>query len=102
MARLLDQAWMDKLPMVFLGLHLAWREGANTTPAEMLYGESLQQFVPGSSPVDSVDTFVLTFFENMRSVSAMPSKHHSSPIPSSYLPQGLMTANNFYIRHDVV
>ena len=44
-ARLDNDAWMEELPFVLLGIRSAWREGADVSPAKMLYGTTLR--VPG-------------------------------------------------------
>ena len=40
-ARLVDNGWIDDLPVVLLGLRYAWKEGPYSTPAELVYGTSL-------------------------------------------------------------
>ena len=81
-ARLKDAAWMDELSIVLLGLRSAWREGPDTTPAELLYGESLRlpgQLIPGvGSEVPVGDSPSLpSFFRKMRELVPVPSKHLS-------------------------
>ena len=44
-ARLTDESWMECLPLVLLGLRLAWRDGPDAAPAQMLYGTMLR--LPG-------------------------------------------------------
>ena len=56
-ARLNNAAWMDELPLVLLGMRSAWKEGPDSTPAELLYGESLRlpgHLVPGVAPNNPV------------------------------------------------
>ena len=103
-ARLASDHWMADLPVVLLGLRSAWREGANTTPAELLYGVSLRlpgQFVPGIvEDTESSNTFSRSLFEKMRNIKPVPSSHHS--IPRSYVPRHLFAAKSVFIRHDAV
>ena len=44
-ARLSDSGWMTELPLVLLGLRSAWREDADCTPADLVFGASLR--LPG-------------------------------------------------------
>ena len=58
---------MDELPLVLLGLCLAWRDGADTTPVEFLYGTPLRlpgQFIPGAEDnlLEALDAFSRMFF----------------------------------------
>jgi transposase InsO family protein len=51
-ARLDGPKWMDELPLVLLGVRSSWREGADNSAAELVYGSALRvpgKFVPGSS-----------------------------------------------------
>ena len=109
-AALDDGAWIDALPLVLLGIRSAWKEGANTTPAEMLYGESLRlpgQFIPTADPfpsaaLSSSDHFVKDLFSRMRQLRPVPSAHHSSSVPAGRVPLSLMEAKQVYVRHDAV
>ncbi len=44
-ARLTGPKWMDELPMVLLGIRTAWREDAECSPADLVYGTALH--LPG-------------------------------------------------------
>ena len=44
-ARLTGPKWMDQLPMVLLGIRTAWREDAECSPADLVYGTALH--LPG-------------------------------------------------------
>ena len=102
-ARLNDASWMDELPLVLLGMRSAWREGPESTPAELLYGESLRlpgQMVPGVAPITPSSGPVAAFFQRMRSMAPTPSAHHSAHRP--FLPASLRTASYVYVRHDAV
>ena len=104
-ARLRDDAWMDELPVVLLGLRSAWREASDNSPAELLYGQSLRlpgQFVPGvhtAVPSDCPSSLA-PFFRKMREQVPVLSSHHDSP--HIHLPAALATAAQVYVRHDAV
>ena len=95
-----DQCWIDDLPLVLLGLRSAWHEGADTTPAELLYRTSLR--LPGVELQvgESEDSFTRALFQRMHSVTPVPSHHHSRP--PSYVPPALRQARSVYVRHDAV
>ena len=100
-----DQCWIDDLPLVLLGVRSAWHEGADTTPAELLYGTSLRlpgQFVLGVElqAGESEDSFTRALFQRMHSVTPVPSSHHSRP--PSHVPPALRQARSVYVRHDAV
>ena len=94
-ARLTSNDWMEDLPLVLLGLRSAWREAADTSPAEILYGVSVRlpgQFVPGGEDgTDSRDSFAAMMFQKMQALRPVPSKHHGSSV-STYLPSSLLQA----------
>ena len=104
-ARLTTNDWMDDLPLVLLGLRSAWRESADTSPAEIFYGVSVRlpgQFVPGAEDgTDSRDSFPAMMFQKMQTLRPVPSKHHGSSV-STYLPSSLLQAKTVYVRHDAV
>ena len=104
-ARLTSNDWMDDLPLVLLGLRSAWREAADTSPAEILYGVSVRlpgQFVPGGEDgADSRDSFATMMFQKMQALRPVPSRHHGSSV-STYLLSSLLQAKTVYVRHDAV
>ena len=44
-ARTTNPYWMDHLPLVLLGIRVAWREEPGCSPAELVYSSSLR--LPG-------------------------------------------------------
>lgn len=44
-ARLTTPNWMDELPLVLLGIQASWKEDADCSPADLVYGTSLH--IPG-------------------------------------------------------
>ena len=67
-----QQGWLDDLPLVLLGLRLAWKEGPDSSPLELLYGTSLcllGQFIAGSEQAQDdacPDAFNQMMFQKMR------------------------------------
>ena len=98
-ARLSEADWMDDLAVVLLGLRSAWRQSADTSPAELLYGVSLRlpgQFIPGVEADNaSANSFTQAFFSWMQNLAPVPSVHHSSSLPS-FLPSSLRSAKQVY------
>ena len=105
-AHLTTDSWQDALPLVLLGLRLAWPEGPEATPAELLYGSALRlpgQFIPGpeldvNKPFSS---FITSFQEKMKTIKAAPSKHHSSAV-TPFIPLSLRSSPQVFIRSDGV
>ena len=95
---------MDDLPVVMLGIRAAWREGADTTPAQMVYGTALR--LPGEMiphvpalPEPSSD-FLRALQKSMRAPlrPPVPPQHHDPG--KSYVPAALAAAEAVYVRHD--
>ena len=103
-ARLTTEGWLDDLALVLLGIRSAWREAADNTPAELVYGTSLRlpgQFVPGTSEdTEASDSFVENFLCKMRQIRHVPSDHHGGRPVS--VPSSLASARAVYIRHDAI
>ena len=76
--------WPDLLPSVLLGLRTAFKEDLQASPAEMLYGMSLQIpgefFVTDSIPASSHD-FVGKLRLLFRDVKAVPASRHTQQHP---------------------
>ena len=103
-ARLDGPGWMDELPVVLLGIRAAWREEADTTPAQLVYGTALK--LPGemilhvpAAPEPSAD-FLRGLQCSMRAplLPPVPAQHHDSR--KSYVPSALSAAPAVYVRHD--
>ena len=102
-ARLTGPNWMDELPLVLLGIRSSWREGADCSPADLVYGTNLclpSEFIPDCSrdtpPASS--EFLRHLQRSMHSALPPPAAFHT--IPQSYLPPALNTASHVYVRHD--
>ena len=103
-ARLSGPCWMTELPLGLLGLRSAWREDADCTPADLVFGTTLR--LPGQmikAPLNTAiptSQFLAEFRERMyRLVPPVPVYHTQ---PATYIPQDLASAKLVYMRHDAV
>ena len=87
-ARLQGPGWMDELPIVMLGIRSSWREDADTTPAQLMYGTALRlpgEMIPGTvRPMSADAQFLRGLQHSMRSQAAPPVRHHCDP--KDYMP----------------
>ena len=101
-ARLTGPNWMDELPFTLLGLRCTWREGADCSPADLVYGCSLRipgEFLPDTSRAATASTeFLQNLQKSMRSALPPPVSFHS--VPNSQVPRSLANATHVYVRHD--
>ena len=85
-----------------LGIPAAWREDADTTQAQLLYGTALRlpgemiPSVPASQEPQS--GFLRALQRSMRAGPPVPVLHHEAR--SSYVPAALDIATALYVRHD--
>ncbi|MGB5285603.1 MAG: hypothetical protein WBN29_13905, partial [Polyangiales bacterium] len=90
---------MDELPLVLLGIRSAWREGADASAAELVYGSALRlpgEFVPGSSRnVTPSDGFLRSLQDSMRTTVPPPVLFHSQPPTNT--PPALAHASHVYV-----
>ena len=80
--------WTDELPVVLLGIRSSWREDADTTPAQLLYGMGLRlpgEMVPGVPEPNT--QFLRGLQRTMRGLAVPPVRHHCDP--RSYVPNTL-------------
>lgn len=93
-----DNSWQQALPMVLLGLRTAIRD--NYSPAEMVYGTTLQ--IPGDL-VDkkqiqgSTNNFVKNLREKMQSIIPKPSSSHASE--RTFMSPELSRCKFVFVRH---
>ena len=79
-ARLRGPQWTEELPVVLLGIRSAWREDADTTPAQLLYEMALRlpsEMVPGTPRVPEPEAhFLRGLQKTMRGLAVPPVRHH--------------------------
>ena len=85
-----------------LGIRAAWREDADTTPVQLLYGTALRlpgEMIPSVPQLHEPDSdFLRVLQRSMRAGVPVPVNHHK--VRPSYLPGALVTATSVYVRHD--
>ena len=103
-ARLTGPAWMVELPLVLLGLRSAWKEDAECSPADLVFGTPLR--LPGQMFEETADSNALTsqflteFKDRMNRLAPPVPAHHTQP--AAYVPKDLASAVSVYVRHDAV
>ena len=103
MARTTDANWFDHLPFVLLGIRTSWRSDLDHSPAELVYGTSLQ--LPGEfvNPEQASDfqpssEFVQRLQHTMNSHKPTVPTFHGPK--QTYIPKDLSTSGFVYVRHD--
>jgi hypothetical protein len=99
-ARAAGVDWFSHLPWVLLGIRTAWREEAEFSPAEAVFGSQL--ILPGqflSSPEPPSPPFLSDFQGVLAGRSPLQTAHHTTPLPAQ-LPEDLLLSRFVLIRHD--
>ena len=107
-ARLCSPHWMDKLPIVLLGIRSVWKEDMGCSSADLVFGTALH--IPGEFfqstvsvqgvPTDSVPPteFLRHLQETMHSALPPPPKFHGQH--PTYTPSNLAATGFVYVRRD--
>ena len=90
--------WLSALPWVLLARRTAFQPELNTSPAEIVYGETIT--IPGDLPGSDLqsDSDLPSLLERLRTKAARPpvqTSHHSTP--SVYMPENMHTATHNYL-----
>ena len=101
-ARLTTPHWMDELPLVLLGIRSSWKEDADCSTADLVYGTSLHvpgEFLPPHQTQDPPPTEFLCHLQHtMRSALPIPLKFHGKH--PTYKPHDLAKTGFVFVRHD--
>ena len=101
-ARAAGVNWHSHLPWVMLGIRSAWREDAEFTPAEAVFGS--QPVLPGQF-LDALEPPSPTFLADFQGLLAgrvpLPTAHHAAEAPME-LPEDLLLSRFVLVRHDAV
>ena len=102
-ARITDPYWIDHLPLVLLGIHVAWCEEPGCSPGELVYGSGLRlpgEFVDHHNPSNTQppEDFLRHLQCAMHTSLPTPAIHHSKPL--SYIPPTRMQSKFVYVRVD--
>lgn len=99
--------WTETLPLVLLGMRSSWKEDLQSSPAELVYGETLR--LPGQflSTDDSFTTADITQYasrlqSHMAKLRPRPTSWHSSSTSPFYIPRDLSTSSHVFLRQDHV
>jgi hypothetical protein len=101
-ARAAGADWFSHLPLVMLGIRSAWREDAEFSPAEAVFGSQL--VLPGqflSSPEPPSPSFLSDFQGVLAARAPLKTAHHTTPLPAE-LPEELLLSRFVLVRHDGV
>jgi hypothetical protein len=101
-ARAAGADWFSHLPLVMLGIRSAWREDAEFSPAEAVFGSQL--VLPGQflgSPEPPSPSFLSDFQGVLAARTPLGTAHHSTPLPTE-LPEELLLSRFVLVRHDGV
>ena len=100
-ARLKGPNWMDELPMVMLGIRTAWREDADCSPAELVYGSTLHlpgEFFQAPRTSNLQPGFLHNLQETMRNIQPPSPQYHG--MQPTYRPVNVGDTGWVYIRRD--
>jgi len=101
-ARAAGPDWHAHLPWVLLGIRSAWREDAQYTPAEAVFGS--QPVLPGqflAAPEPPSPDFLRDFQGVLAARVPLQTQHHEMPGPQQ-LPEELLLSRFVLVRHDAV
>ena len=96
--------WSSIIPLVVLGLRCTWKEDLEMTPAELVYGQTLQ--LPGAyfGDYSSNDPPTTDFVKELQSffkiIRPQPTAHHAKN--TVYVPKDLRTTKYVFLRNDAV
>lgn len=101
-----SDCWVDKLPMVLLGLRASFREDLEASVAEFVYGSALR--LPGDffkEPSDTVPArnlheYVTQFRTSMNHLRPVPASRHSEP--HVFIHKELANCTHVFVRIDAV
>lgn len=99
----LTDRWTEILPTVLLGLRMTLREDLNTTPSELVYGQSIR--LPGEFFVSSPDNinhqdFIKHLKQAMQRISPKPTQCHGQP--KIFIHPELDKCSHVFLRFDAV
>ncbi len=95
--------WFHHLPWVMLGIRTAWREDAEFSPAENVFGS--QPVLPGqflSAPESPSPSFLADFQGLLAGKTPLPTIHNTLPSAPNSLPEDLLLSRFVLVRQDAV
>lgn len=95
--------WVDKLPVILLGMRSVILEEFQATPAEMVYGTTLRlpgEFFTESQPCRNEHEFVKEFRIVLQQMA--PTNRSNASIEKVFIQKDLATCTHVFIRNDAV
>lgn len=99
----LSEHWVDKLPLVLLGLRNSIITDLQTAPSNLVFGQSLRlpgDFFDSSPPDVNIPLFVKNLIEHMQSIKPVPTPQHGEK--TFFVHPALRKAEHVFVRHDAV
>lgn len=95
--------WVSHLPMILLGLRVAFKPDIDASPAELVYGSTLR--IPGeffhSTNVTNTDSDFLTNFRTyMQNIRPVDATHHTPP--RTFVSKNLWSSSHVFVRNDSI
>jgi hypothetical protein len=97
-----DKQWIEALPLVLLGLRMAYKEDLQFSATELTYGEPLR--VPGelvsAAPKVEASIFIQQLCCHIDQVRPTPAARHSSP--ATFIHKDLRDSTHVFLRQDAI
>ena len=95
--------WLPKLPFILLALRNCYKEDIKSSPAEMVYGQTLKLpadiFSPDNNPISNLDDVLFVLKRNMSGILPPPTRKGKVTI---FTPKDLNECSHVFIRVDRV
>ena len=92
--------WMDSLPLILLGIHVALKQDLNCSTAELVYGTPGEFFTPAhDKELEDPTSYVTQLRSTMRQLQPVPSRTCDSNV---YIHDDLLSSSHVFVRHDGV
>ncbi|XP_032689768.1 uncharacterized protein LOC116853023 [Odontomachus brunneus] len=97
------ESWVDTLPVVLMGIRAAVKEDLKTTPAELVYGETIRlpgEFLQEATSTESQDCsdFVQRLRRTMGNIRPQQVKRHG--LPAIFAQKSLEETSHVFVRQD--
>lgn len=98
-----SNAWVEKLPLILLGLRSSLKPDIGASAAELVYGQPLRlpgEFFDAQSTVTPSSEFIRGFHNHMESIRPTQTAHHCSKTP--FVQRDLFKSTHVFVRVDRV
>jgi cleavage and polyadenylation specificity factor subunit 1 len=93
--------WYNNLPLVLLGMRTTIKEGLNSSPAEILYGENITipgDFLTANKAPIAEHRLLHALHERFDAVRPVPPAHHRQP--KNFVNHNLQSTDFVFVRRD--